>query len=129
MTASIWIANMGEQGHNIYVGVVCRNYPELGILGKLLFDYYQDEQDIRNVCSLGSLYVLGRSLIAPSTIAYSRDLGQPHTFLLSEVGSDLLGRYKKEYNYMWRDGRWLVQHGDNPEWLPLLHVLIHKDII
>lgn len=139
--STIWISNVGKQGHKIYVGQYCHFDGYLNGVGKILLEQYTDEEKIRKMIALGSMSSIGASIECPEghtydtpidgyTVFYTRDRGEPMSFYLTEEKLDTINKYGERYNYLYDDGQWMVQYWANSTFVPLKEELenyIQKD--
>jgi hypothetical protein len=101
-----------------YTGIYCHNDGYLDHNGRILLDHYRDEAKIRELINLGSLSFLGSNIGTQHDFNknsneectfYSRDRGEKNCGCITcSTLAELLNTLGQEYNYVWKNGRWLV---------------------
>jgi hypothetical protein len=94
-------------------------YPEHHV--PILNEHYSTREQVESLIALGDLLVLGSDLGelggGDSCIAYGRDRGERGTEAREFVNlQDLLNRSRQSYNYVWNDGKWLMNAGNGCSW-------------
>jgi len=121
------------ENHNIRT-VYCHwdGYPSHN--GRLLFKHYNSQELAELVTSLGDISSLAAEFHAPEghtfdtpipgyTVLYGRDRHEPDcdARVYRDFADYLQNSQQEEYNYIWRDGQWLLD--DNDEFISLKEIL------
>ena len=127
---------------NRYYTVYCHYDGYLGGVGLILYEHYKDRDKVRRLVSHG-----GMSHIEPNIdpapgeshsfekpqkdvcVFYTRDRGEDWEYnqpMISTNLSDVL-KYAQEFNYLFKDGKWLVWTFGS--WEPLEQKLLERNLI
>lgn len=116
------IVELTKEG--VFRGIYCHNdgYPEYN--GKMLVNYYNSQEKVSELISLGSISSLDREVkplegqehsfderASGVTVAYFRDRGEPLEYTQTIVGDTLrevAGKIDYAYLYLFKDGKWFL---------------------
>jgi len=93
--------------------------------GKLLLKYYNTDEKVNELISLGDLSYLESQLSPPNgikhsfdepcegvVVAYHRDRGEDLVIRKTNNIKSIFGKYSQEWNYLWKNGKWYVAKDD-----------------
>ena len=118
------------RGNGIILQVYCHWDGYISYNGKLLQEFYNGLELADELVSLGDISSLGKYIIPTGdthdfnnpeedcTVYYGRDRGE--TMVQPRVFDDFDDYVKnarfQEFNYIWRNGEWLVSEDNNCKW-------------
>jgi len=141
-----------ENADGTVIGVYCHWDGYLANNGKLLFEFYDTEEKIRELISHGDISSLGPTIgeqhpvdnpydygtpeycefhnkLRAMTTYYGRDCGEPDSDAECQIytNANEFLKSRQDYNYLFRNNKWYVRRYDHRRWTPITKRMIERD--
>ena len=135
--ASISIMSGAKRPTYKTIYVSCDGYPydDKGI-GNILLRYYNKEEDVIKLISMGNAYNIGKVLDYPTSEFWIRDIRADDAYI--NYNKPVIAKSRKKfeencgepYNYLFASGKWYIRGawGGKDSWIPLTIIDPYKEV-